>query len=258
MGTTHKKYCPKASFTSYQITKSFRTKNIWTLLKLYKSYVRPKLEYNTPVWSPYLSKDISLIENVQRRYTKIICRRCSIPFDSYSDRLIKLNLISLHSRRIRFDLIMLFKIVNNTSDLNFDSFFTIQHSPYSLRGNTSKVMPKQNFNCSVWRGSFFERAPRYWNRLSPEITCVKSLHLFKSKLNLINLENLIWLFSSCFLPLFSTYKIYIFYTVWFCYCLTWFSYCFHSLNFSVLCFFSCRYAMWVRRIQLIPGATTWH
>ena len=181
----------KASFTSYQITKSFRTKNIWTLLKLYKSYVRPKLEYNTPVWSPYLSKDISLIENVQRRYTKIICRRCSIPFDSYSDRLIKLNLISLHSRRIRFDLIMLFKIVNNTSDLNFDSFFTIQHSPYSLRGNTSKVMPKQNFNCSVWRGSFFERAPRYWNRLSPEITCVKSLHLFKSKLNLINLENLI-------------------------------------------------------------------
>ena len=30
---------------------------IWTLLKAFITYVRPKLEYNSPVWNPYLKKD---------------------------------------------------------------------------------------------------------------------------------------------------------------------------------------------------------
>ena len=128
-----KRIVQQASFTSYQITKSFRTKNIWTLLKLYKSYVRPKMEHNTPIWSPYLLKDIKAIEKVQKRFTKIVCRRCNIPFTSYTDRLNKLNLSSLEHRRIRFDLIILFKIVNNMSDLNLNSFFLIQNSPYTTQ-----------------------------------------------------------------------------------------------------------------------------
>ena len=116
------KIVQQASFISYRIIKSFCSRNVWVLLKLYKSYVRPKLEYNTPVWSPYLAKDINAIENIQKRFIKIICRRCNIPSLSYSDRLTKLNLLSLQSRRVRFDLITLFKIINNMSDLNFDSF----------------------------------------------------------------------------------------------------------------------------------------
>ena len=33
-----------ASLTSYQIFKTFKTTNIWTLLKLFTTYIRPKLE----------------------------------------------------------------------------------------------------------------------------------------------------------------------------------------------------------------------
>ena len=160
-------------------------------LKLYKSYVRPKLEYNTPVWSPYLLKNIDAIEKVQRRFTKIICRRCSITFTSYPDRLSKLNLLSLRHRRIRFDLIFLFKIVNNLSHLNFNSFFIFQRSTYSLRHNTVKILPKQHFNCGVWSGSFFERAPRFWNKLSPDVTSVTSLDLFKSRLKSVSYDVLL-------------------------------------------------------------------
>ena len=134
-------------------------KNIWTLLKLFKAYVRPKLEYNTPVWSPYLLKDILAIEKVQKRYTKIVCRRCNIPFSSYTDRLRKLDLLSLQDRRIRFDLITLFKIINNLSDLNFHSFFLFQVSSYALRNNSSKIVPKRYFTSNAWVGSFFDRAP---------------------------------------------------------------------------------------------------
>ena len=34
---------------------------------LYKALVRPILEYASPVWCPYLEKNIALLEKVQRR-----------------------------------------------------------------------------------------------------------------------------------------------------------------------------------------------
>ena len=38
---------------------------------LYKSLVRPILEYAAPVWCPFLVKDIVLLENVQRRASRL-------------------------------------------------------------------------------------------------------------------------------------------------------------------------------------------
>ena len=46
---------------------------------LFKSLVRPHLEFANQVWSPYLQKHIQEIENVQRRATKLI----SITLDKY-------------------------------------------------------------------------------------------------------------------------------------------------------------------------------
>jgi len=92
-----------ASMCSYQILKSFSSNNVWILLKAFINYVRPKLEYNTPVWSPYLQKDIISIESVQRNFTKMICNHCNISYSSYPDQLNKLNIKSLEYRRLEFD-----------------------------------------------------------------------------------------------------------------------------------------------------------
>jgi len=100
-----------ASMCSYQILRSFSTSNILILLKAFTTYVHPKLEYNTSVWSPHLHEDINTVESVQRRFTKLICRRCNVPYSSYSDR------------RIEFDLILTFKICYQLCDIPFDHFF---------------------------------------------------------------------------------------------------------------------------------------
>ena len=181
----------QASFRSYQIIKCFRTKNIWTYISLYKSYVCPILEYQSQIWSTYLLKDNDKLETIQIRFTKLICRRCNIPFNSYQDRLYKLNILSLKHRRIRSDLIFLYKIINNQSPLSFDSFFQYQDKPYTFRNKTRKILPKHDFKSGLWRGSFFERACKYWNGLNSDVSSAKSLFSFKLKLKSVSYDGLL-------------------------------------------------------------------
>lgn len=57
------------------IKRSVGTANTRTFSLLYKSFVRPLLEYAVPVWNPYLVKDIHTIENAQRRVSRLALRQ---------------------------------------------------------------------------------------------------------------------------------------------------------------------------------------
>jgi len=59
------------------------------MLRLYKSLVRPHLEYCTAAWSPHYCKDKELIERVQRRFTRMIHDLKDL---SYEQRLAKTKL----------------------------------------------------------------------------------------------------------------------------------------------------------------------
>jgi len=52
------------------IHRYFVSQNVELLNPAFITYVRPLLEYNSVVWSPSLKRDIALIEQVQRRFTK--------------------------------------------------------------------------------------------------------------------------------------------------------------------------------------------
>ena len=54
------------------IRRSFINKGVDIILPLYKSLVRPKLEYCVQDWSPFLNKDIEFLEKVQKRVTRMI------------------------------------------------------------------------------------------------------------------------------------------------------------------------------------------
>ena len=49
------------------IKRTFTCKSEEIILQLYKSLVRPRLEYCIQAWCPHLRKDIDLLEKVQRR-----------------------------------------------------------------------------------------------------------------------------------------------------------------------------------------------
>ena len=62
----------KANSIMGLIRRSFSFLDVNLFKKLYISYVRPHLEYAQAVWSPYLTKHVNLLDNVQIRATKLV------------------------------------------------------------------------------------------------------------------------------------------------------------------------------------------
>ena len=54
------------------IRRSFNYLDCEMFKKLYVAFVRPHLEYSQVVWAPNLKKYKTMIENVQRRATKLV------------------------------------------------------------------------------------------------------------------------------------------------------------------------------------------
>lgn len=119
------------------IKRNFTDRSEETIMSLYKSLVRPHLEFCTPVWSPHLVKDSKLIEGVQRRATKLVQ---GIEHWKYENRLAYLRLPRLDMRRVRCDLIDTFKIMNSIYDVHSELFFHLDEG--GRRGHEKKLFKK--------------------------------------------------------------------------------------------------------------------
>ena len=116
----------KATFVCINIKMCFQNHHVFFYLSLFMTYVRPILESNTVVFSPYTVEDIDVMERVQRRFTKYLP---GLYNSSYDERRKYLGIKSLEERRIFFDLIFLFKVITGQTDLNPDSFFSFNTNP---------------------------------------------------------------------------------------------------------------------------------
>ncbi len=103
------------------------------LLKVYKTYVRPVLEFNTVVYNPHQVSDISKLEKVQNMFTRRLYSRCGINYVSAVERCFMLNLESLELRRNKFDLCFVYKMFKGIVDLKFSDYF--KFSPRDMRGH---------------------------------------------------------------------------------------------------------------------------
>ena len=156
----------KAKQRIYLLFKAFSNCNTEALILAYKSFVRPLLEYCSPVWSPSHISEIIKLESVQRLFTRKLISCSNL---SYNDRLAFCDLLSLEKRRLVADLVLLYKIIHKQVSVDLaDSLVlctgrTRGHS-FRFKINRSRIDSRHNF--------FSLRTIKIWNSL-PE--CAVSL-----------------------------------------------------------------------------------
>ena len=149
-----------------------------TFLLLYKSLVRPHLEYCTPVWKPHHKKYIKLIETVQRRATKQIPGFRHL---TYEERLTRLKLPTLQYRRDRGDMIETYKILTAKYD-NRVTEGLIQLNDRETRGHDLKIK-YQHSTINLRKYSFTLRTATNWNNLPQETVAANTTKEFERRLD---------------------------------------------------------------------------
>ena len=160
------------------IKRNFGSMSAVSLVALYKSLVRSHLEYAESVWSPYRKRDIELIERVQMRAVKFIVRDKN---KSYEERLRTLNLPTLRYRRIRGDMIEVYKIINDKYDRETSVQFSYSNVKIT-RGHEFKLFP-EHVRYDLRKHFFTNRIVALWNGLSDEVVHAPSVDSFKGRLD---------------------------------------------------------------------------
>ena len=175
----------KASGIMAVIRRSFITLNESNFVPLYKALVRSHLDYASHIWSPYKQKYKDALENVQRRATKQINGMKDIP---YPERLKRLKLPTLAYRRIRGDMVEMFKLVHGKYDKNTSHIVKLykDHNPHSgrTRGHVWKVCKERN-KLNIRNESFPHRAVQIWNCLPENVVKAENVNLFKNRLDTV-------------------------------------------------------------------------
>ena len=94
------------------------------------------MEYYAPIWSPYLVKDIQVLEKVQKWATKLVKGYEKSP---YKQRLRSLDIYTLSGLCQHGDLIEVLKIYNGYYNININQVF-ITSDVTSTRGHSMKLL----------------------------------------------------------------------------------------------------------------------
>ena len=105
----------------------------------------------------------------------------------YVDRLKSLGLLTLHTRRLRHDLVFVYKLLHGMVDLDASKFFTLAHDNRT-RGHDLKL--QVGYSRLLLRRNFFsQRIVSLWNNLPSACIDAPSLQLFKSSLRMYFEQN---------------------------------------------------------------------
>ena len=177
------KVSSKAKSLIFLLKKRFLSKNPDYLILAYKTYILPKLNYCSSVWSPSTACDIMLLESVQKSFTKKLTGYEDL---SYKERLRKSGLKSLELTRLYADLILCYKILHNLivvdtrKMFDFDSYNGPRSHGLSLRAHKART--------ELGLNSFSYRTCSVWNKLSPNTVWSPTLKMFKRHLFLEDLS----------------------------------------------------------------------
>ena len=160
------------------IRRTYTFLNEETFLLLYKALVSPHLEFACAAWHSYKQKDIEAMENVQRRATRQLA---SLKNLSYEERLEKLKLPTLSYRRLRGDMIEVYKILGGHYDPSLCDILPASGVTHT-RGHAKKLY-KFRSRLDTRKYSFTQRVVDQWNSLPEEVVDAPSIYAFKTRLD---------------------------------------------------------------------------
>ena len=168
----------------------FNTDNANALIRGYKSFVRPILEYCPTVWNPFIHAKYYLgmvdeLENIQRYFTRRLYYRCRLDCNhDYLERINNLKLESLELRRIYNDMTMVFKIVHKFINLNESDLVNMGNTTHDSVTNRGQAfnLKTRSFRLDVARNHFCNRVVPLWNSLPAHVVNKQSSILFKADL----------------------------------------------------------------------------
>ena len=128
--------CSRANRVLGMIRRTMVYRSLDVLIKLYKSLVRPHLEYCVSAWSPHYVKDRERLERLQYRFTRMVPGLKGL---DYGGRLESLRLMTLEERRNHSDLVEMFKMSKGLSAIPWNLFFRADNSKRT-RGHSKKLV----------------------------------------------------------------------------------------------------------------------
>jgi len=158
--------------------RSFLTRDLLVMKNFFITYVRPLLEYCSPIWSPISKCDVKRLESVLRYFSNLVPTCRYLP---YKRRLVLLSLDSLQYRRTIIDLVFLYSLIIGDSDLSLSGYLAFV-PPTITRGHNLKIIPPSLHYSSTMR-NFFSRTVPIWNALPVSVLTAQSKSVFKSNLH---------------------------------------------------------------------------
>jgi len=119
----------KACGTLASINRGIDYKSREVMLEMYRTLVRPQLEYCVQFWSPHYVKDVIALEGVQRRFTRMLH---GMEHLNYEERLDRLGLFLL-----RGDLIEVYTIMRGMDRVDKNQLFPLVEGSV-MRGHRFK------------------------------------------------------------------------------------------------------------------------
>ena len=169
----------KANRVLGMIRRTISNKDERIMVSLYKSLVRPHLEYCVSAWSPHYNKDKDLLERIQHRFTRMVIGLRNL---TYLERLKKLKLWTLEERRNRGDLIEVYKMCKGFTHVKMEELFVLDDNIKGTRGHRYKLL-KGRCVSDVRKYFFSNRVIDRWNRLDQATVDAPSVNRFKSGLD---------------------------------------------------------------------------
>lgn len=178
--------CEKATRTARgvlgQVLRAFSYRDKTVLPKIYKTYIRPHLEFAVQAWAPWQQGDIEMMESVQR---KMVTQVAGLKGRTYEERLEEMGMVTLEDRRNELDLIQTYKIVQGVDEVEREEWFNFipENRVQRTRATDGGLnMLKERTSLETRRQFFSQRVIDKWNSLPLETKQAKSVQSFKNQL----------------------------------------------------------------------------